>query len=245
MQLAGKVALVTGGGTGIGAAIARAFAEAGAQVIIIGRRREPLEATAATITGTLAVRVLPIDVADRVAVQQQVATLIEEFGKIDILVNNAGTNVLKRRLSEIDPAAWDEVLEVNATGPFNLIHAVLPSMRERHEGLLITVSSIAGYRASVVSGAAYSASKYAVSALTHVLGMEEAENGIKATNIYPGEVDTPILDRRPVPVSAEHRARILQPEDVAAAALFVASLGPRATVPDLIITPAIKPTASL
>lgn len=243
MQLAGKVALVTGGGTGIGAAIAKSFAEAGAQVIIVGRRREPLEATVAQISASLPVRAIALDVSDRAAVQQQVAALIEEFGKIDILVNNAGINILKRKISEIDPADWDDVIEVNTTGPFNLIHAVLPSMRERRDGLLITISSIAGYRASVLSGAAYSASKYAVRALTDVIGLEECENGIRTSNIYPGEVNTPILDRRPVPVSAEHRARILQPEDVAAAALFVASLPPRASVPDLMITPAIKPTA--
>ena len=175
--------------------------------------------------------------------QQHIAALLQEYGKIDIVVNNAGINIPKRRMAELDAEDWDAVLEVNATGPFNVIHAVLPSMRERRDGLFITISSIAGYRPSVLGGAAYSASKSAVMALTQVLALEEAENGIRATNIYPGEVATPLLDKRAVPVTPEQRAKMLQPEDVAAAALFVACLPPRAAVPELMITPSIKPTA--
>mgnify|MGYP001060665821 CR=1 FL=1 len=242
MQLSGRVALITGGGTGIGAGIARAFAEAGAQVIIVGRRLEPLQETVAQI-GSERVRPLALDVSDRAAVQQHIAALLQEYGKIDIVVNNAGINIPKRRMAELDAEDWDAVLEVNATGPFNVIHAVLPSMRERRDGLFITISSIAGYRPSVLGGAAYSASKSAVMALTQVLALEEAENGIRATNIYPGEVATPLLDKRAVPVTPEQRAKMLQPEDVAAAALFVACLPPRAAVPELMITPSIKPTA--
>ncbi|OUC07136.1 oxidoreductase, partial [Litorilinea aerophila] len=136
---------------------------------------------------------------------------------------------------------WDYIMQVNATGAFNVIHAVLPQMRERRDGVIVNISSLAGVRASPLGGAAYSASKHALSALTRVIAIEEKDNGIRATNLCPGEVNTPILDDRPVPVSEEHRAQILQPEDVAAAVLFVATLPPRAHVPELYI----KPTTQL
>jgi NADP-dependent 3-hydroxy acid dehydrogenase YdfG len=113
-------------------------------------------------------------------------------------------------------------------------------MRERRDGLIISISSIAGKRAMPLGGVAYNASKFAMGALGTTVGLEEAANGIRVTTIYPGEVDTPLLDRRPVKVSAEQKARILQPEDVAAAALMIAALPPRAHVPELIIKPATQ-----
>ena len=110
-------------------------------------------------------------------------------------------------------------------------------MRTRHDGLIVNISSIAGIRSSLLGGLAYTASKFAMTALGTTIGREEAPHGIRVTNIYPGEVATPLLETRPVPVSAEHRARILQPDDVAAAVLMVACLPPRAHVPDLVIKP--------
>jgi NADP-dependent 3-hydroxy acid dehydrogenase YdfG len=110
-------------------------------------------------------------------------------------------------------------------------------MRARKDGLIILISSLAGVRPSSLGGAAYSAAKHAANALIKVLSLEEKDNGIRATIIAPGEVNTPLLDERPVKVSEEHKARILQPEDVAAAALFVATLPARAHVPELLIKP--------
>ncbi len=237
MQLTGKVALITGGGTGIGAAIARVYAEAGAQVVITGRRAGKLQEVCAAISNTLPVRHYAADVGEISQVNELVAWTNQTFGQIDILVNNAGTNVLERRMHQLTPAAWEQMLRINASGVFNTIHAVLPQMRARRDGLLITVSSIAGVRASVLAGAGYSASKHAVNALMKVIALEEKDNGIRSTIIAPGEVNTPILDERPIPVSDEHKARILQPVDVALAALFVASLPPRAHVPELLIKP--------
>lgn len=236
MSLTGKVALVTGGGTGIGKAIAQAFAGAGAQVVITGRREAKLQEVCHELAD-LPIRYRAVDVADLGQVEALVAWVTAEVGPIDILVNNAGMNVLERRMHQLKPADWQRMLDVNATGVFNTIYAVLPQMRERKDGLLITISSIAGVRASVLAGAGYSASKFAANALMGVVALEEKNNGIRATSINPGEVNTPILDERPVPVSDEHKAQILQPEDVAAAALFVAQLPPRAHVPELIIKP--------
>ncbi len=236
MSLDGKVALITGGGTGIGKAIAQAFAGAGARVVITGRREEKLR-EACTEMANAAIRYHTVDVTDVEQVKKLVPWVNAEVGPIDILVNNAGMNVLERRLFELKPADWERMLQVNATGVFNTVYAVLPQMRERKDGLLITISSIAGVRPFVLAGAGYSASKYAANALMGIIAIEEKDNGIRSTSINPGEVNTSILDERPVPVSAEHRAQILQPEDVAAAALFVAQLHPRAHVSEMIIKP--------
>jgi NADP-dependent 3-hydroxy acid dehydrogenase YdfG len=172
-----------------------------------------------------------------------VKALIEQvlaaFGVIDVLVCNAGTNVRNRSLEALDPADWDRMIATNLTGSFNLIHHVLPSMRARKSGVVIQICSISGLRASTVGGIGYSASKFGQSALGIGIGREEVDRGIRSTVIYPGEVETPILDARPVPVAPERRAVILQPEDVAAAVKFVVELHPRARVPELVITPTV------
>jgi len=237
MQLDGKIALITGGGTGVGQAIARSFAQAGAQVIITGRRQEKLAQTCAAIQTPKPVRYFAADVADRTQVAALVDWVNREFGPIDIAVNNAGVNIRERRIEELKPEAWEALFKVNTHGVFNVIHAVLPQMRTRRDGLLITISSLSGVRPSTLAGAAYSASKQATNALMQVIALEEKDNGIRSTILAPGEINTPILDERPVKVSDEHKARILQPEDVAAAALFIASLPPRVHVPELLIKP--------
>ncbi len=237
MQLKDKVTLVTGGATGIGLAAARQFSAEGAAVVICGRSAEKLQDAALTIEGSGAVYPWALDVTDRTQVGALVNRAIDRFGKIDILVNNAGVNVVERAMDRLKPESWDYIMEVNSTGAFNLASAVLPYMRRRGEGIIISVSSTAGCRASDLGGAAYSASKHAMTAFTKVLSLEEGPRGIRATVISPGEVDTPLLEVRPVPVSEEHRAQILLPEDVAAAILFVATLPPRAHVPELIIKP--------
>lgn len=235
--LAGKTALVTGGGTGIGAAIAISLADAGCKVAVTGRREAPLKALADGYSGATPISYFAADVSNR----QDVAALFDwaktELGQIDILVNSAGANIVKRKVAELSHEDWDKLLTINATGAFNCIHAVLPQMRERKDGVIINICSVAGLRSSPLGGLAYNASKYAMRALGLTVGEEEKENKIRVTNIHPGEVETPILDERPVPVTAEHRARILQPEDIAAAALMVAQLPPRARVPEMIVIP--------
>lgn len=243
MQLTGKVALVTGGGSGIGRAVALALAGAGAQVIIAGRRQEPLEETAASVLTDPPIRTFIADVTDLVQVSKLVSWTHSQFGPVDILVNNAGINIRERSLAVLSPEDWDRIMLANASSAFYTVHAVLPAMRARRSGLIINISSMAGVRASSLSGAAYSASKHAMCALTRAIAIEERDNGIRATNICPGEVDTPILDHRPITVTEKQRARILQPEDVAAAVLFVAQLHPRANVPELYIEPTLRPPA--
>lgn len=237
MKLAGKTAVITGGGTGIGAAIAVALAKEGARVAIAGRREEKLREVAEGYDGEPPILFHTVDVADRADVDALIRWADQELGHIDILVNSAGINVSPRTMAEMAPENWDKVLAVNATGAYNAMRAVLPQMRERHDGLVINISSIAGKRGSLLGGVAYSASKFAMTALGTCISLEDGKNGIRATNVYPGEVDTPILENRPVPVSDEHRARILQPEDVAAAVVMIAALPPRAHVPEIVVKP--------
>lgn len=243
MQLKGKTALITGGGTGIGAAAALALAAQGCRVAISGRREEKLCEVAAAFQGEPPIIHRMADVADRASATELVTWAERELGQLDIIVQSAGTNVVKRKLAELDPADWDKLIAVNATGAYNVIHAALPAMRQRRDGLVINISSIAGKRASMLGGVAYSAAKFAMTALGTCASLEFGEEGIRVTNIYPGEVDTPILDNRPVPVTPEHRARILQPEDVAAAIVMIASLPPRAHVAELVIKPTSQPYA--
>lgn len=240
VDLRGKKVLITGGGTGIGEETALALAQEGCHVAITGRRESHLRKTAGLWTGAPPIRIFPADVGDRQNVEQLFAWAADQLGPIDILVLSAGINVRRRLMGDLDPAEWDKVLQINATGAFNCIHAVLPQMRERKDGLIINISSVAGKRAGLLSGVAYTAAKFAMSALGLCTALEEGKNGIRVTNIYPGEVNTPILDERPQPVTDEHRARILQPEDVALAVVMVARLPPRAHVPELVIKPTLQ-----
>jgi NAD(P)-dependent dehydrogenase (short-subunit alcohol dehydrogenase family) len=240
-KLSGKTALVTGGGSGIGLAVARLFLEEGARVAITGRDEAKLRRAAATVAGGDQLACFPADVADPDQVHGLVQRVTELYGRIDLLVNNAGLNLKQRTLRELTPEAWQLLLRANLDGAFYCLHAVLPQMLERRDGVIINVSSIAGKRASPLGGAAYAASKFGMRALGLCLAAEEKDSGIRVSTIYPGEVDTPILEARPQPVTPEQRQQILQPEDVAAAVLFVATLPPRVSVPELVI----KPTSQL
>jgi NADP-dependent 3-hydroxy acid dehydrogenase YdfG len=235
-----QTALITGAGSGIGRAIAIALAQIDIRVAIVGRRRERLEQTRQALgkSGDTAL-VEACDVAERDQVGRMVERVFGEFGSIDILVCNAGINVAKRSLQSLEPADWDRLIATNLTGAFNLVHFVLPSMRTRRKGLVIQIASIAALRASVLGGAAYSAAKFGQAALGICLGREERSRGIRSAVIYPGEVNTPILEERPVPVDAQRKEVILQPEDIASAVRFLAELPPRVTVPELVMVPAV------
>lgn len=236
-----ETALVTGAGSGMGRAIARTLAQdLGLRVALVGRDRAKLEATRGLLgaAGDAAL-VEPCDVADRAAVGALVGRVLEAFGSIDVLVCNAGINVPNRAMEALDPADWDRMIATNLTGAFNLAHFALPSMRGRGRGLVIQVCSISGKRASVLGGIGYTASKFGQAGFGLTLGREERTRGIRSSVIYPGEVETPILEKRPTPLAPERRAVILQPEDVARAVRFLVELPPRAAVPELVITPAV------
>jgi NAD(P)-dependent dehydrogenase (short-subunit alcohol dehydrogenase family) len=241
MKLKGRSAIVTGAGSGIGQAIADCFAVEGARVVSVGRDSRKLEA-ARQAAGEAAERILPrpTDVSDRAAVHELIEWAAGELGAINILVNNAGTNVPRRALAELSPDDFEKMVNINLSGAFYCVYEVLPKMRAQQDGLIINISSVAGVRASPIGGAGYTASKFGLSGLSLTIGMEEGKNGIRSCLICPGEVNTPILDNRPVVPDAERRAQMLQPEDLAQAALLAATLHPRATIPEMVITPTIQ-----
>jgi NADP-dependent 3-hydroxy acid dehydrogenase YdfG len=240
MKLANKTALVTGGGTGIGAACALALAREGCQVAVAGRRLGKLIATAGQFDGQPAIKSHAVDVGDRKSVADLFHWASQEMGRIDILINSAGVNVANRSMAELNPDDWDKLMTINATGAYNCIREALPRMKERQDGLIVNINSTSGLRAGLLGGVAYNASKFAMAALGITVAQEVKELGIRITNVYPGEVDTPILEHRPVPVTAEHRSRILQAQDVASVIVTIALLPPRANVSEIVIKPTIQ-----
>jgi NADP-dependent 3-hydroxy acid dehydrogenase YdfG len=236
-RLANKTALITGGGSGIGLATARAFLDEGARIVIAGRDKAKLDAAAKGLNAGGRLAAFSADVTKAAEVRALVERATKFLGRIDILVNNAGLNIKDRGIRQLTPESWDTLIRGNLDGTFYCIHHVLPQMLERKDGLIINIGSVAGKRSGPLGGAGYNAAKFGVTALGICLGAEEKDSGIRVSNIYPGEVDTPILANRPTPVTEEHRARILKSEDVAAAVLFVATLPPHASVPELTIKP--------
>ncbi|MEE2658442.1 MAG: SDR family oxidoreductase [Candidatus Latescibacterota bacterium] len=235
MKLKDQVAIVTGGGSGAGEAIVTGLVAEGAQVVAIGRDGGKLEAACKAIGGNAHAQVG--DVRDRRRVREIVSRSLKQFGRIDILVNNAGVNIADRAIDKLRPEDWDLVMDINATGAYNTVHEVLPQMQKQGSGQVIAVSSMAGLNPSILGGVVYSAAKHAMSVLTKMVELEQAKNGIRSCAIHPGEINTPILDQRPVKVTDEQKAKMLQPEDIAAAVLYVATQPLRVVIPELTIKP--------
>ncbi len=233
MRLADKVALITGGGTGIGAATARRFAMEGARVVLTGRRREPIEAVAQE---TLGVAVAG-DTTDPAHAAAAVATAIDTFGGLDVVVAGAGID-LGGPAGDVDDDAWRRTLEVNLTGPLVVVRAALPALLERGGGSIILVSSVNGL-ASAPRSAAYDASKAGLIGLTRSLAVDYGPRGIRANAVCPGWVVTPMADEDMDGLAAAARItrddayarataqvplrRAATAEEIAACCLFLAS----------------------
>ncbi len=233
MSLQGKVAWITGGGSGIGLAGAIELAKAGAKVVISGRSAATLKEAAKKCDA----ETIALDVSSKEEVQKAARELVKRHGAVDILVASAGINMPQRNFRNVSLDGWDQIVAVNLSGMFYCVHSVLPGMREKKDGLIINVSSWAGRHPSTLTGPGYNATKHAVIALTESINMEECANGIRATALLPGEAATPILEKRPVPPTPEVRAKMLQPEDLGRAIGFIASLPARACVNELTLTP--------
>lgn len=238
-ELQTKTVLITGGGSGIGLATARMFLAEGACVAIAGRDAAKLRRAAEALDGGGRLFYHAADVSEPDQVAELVGRVRDRFQALHILVNNAGLNIKERSFHELTPESWRLLVKANLDSAFYCARAVLPGMLEQGDGLIVNVNSVAGKRASPLGGAGYAAAKFGMSALATCLAEEVRGQGVRVSTIYPGEVDTPILENRPKPVTPEQRRLILRPEDVAAAVLFVATLPPRASVPELVI----KPTA--
>ena len=234
-DLTGEVAWRTGAGTGIGESGAIKLAEAGCKVILSGRRTAPLENVAAQIPGDVTIE--PLDVSDHDDVMAVAERIIGKYERIDIGVFSAGINIKDRNWPVVSIDDWNSVINIDLNGAFYCCQAVLPSMRKNGGGVIINVSSMAAKNIGMLTGPAYHAAKHAMNAMNASLIVEERNNGIRATALCPGEVATPILEQRPVPVSAEDQARILQSEDLGEVIKFIAQQPEHVTLNEILINP--------
>jgi NADP-dependent 3-hydroxy acid dehydrogenase YdfG len=236
---ASPVAVVTGAGSGVGRATVHKFAAEGWRVVLIGRRSEALAETIQLAPAKLREQLtaLPCDLGNAAAIDSLASDVMRRFGRIDVLVNAAGNNIPQRSLGELSRADYTAVMDANVNGVLYLVQAFLPAMRAQASGTIINVGSEAGKQASAKAGAAYVVSKFGLTGLTQTINAEERPNGIRACCIFPGDIDTGLLNKRPVPPAAEARARMMLPEDIAACIWFVASLPARATIEELLVRP--------
>ena len=236
--LSGKVAWITGAGSGIGEAVAERFGAEGAVAVLTGRRQDRLEQVAERIRakgGTSHVQ--PADLMRAAEVQRVADWIGGTLGRLDVLVSNAGLNVTARNWAALTPEGIDQLVQGNLASAFYVARAVLPIMRAQGGGVMIHTASMAGRHVGVMSGGGYSAAKHGVVAMSHSINMEECVNGIRSTAFCPGEVNTEILQKRPNPLSREDLERMLQPADCADLIAHVATLPPHVTMNEVWLTP--------
>ncbi len=237
-RLAGKIAWITGAGSGIGEAAALALSDEGATVVLTSRRREPLERLAARIQQQGGdAHVQPADLMNAKSVQKIGEYIQQTFGRLDILVNNAGLNIRDRHWDKLTPEGIDELVNGNLTQALYCVTVALPFMRAQHDGVLIHTSSMAGRFIGGFSGPIYGAAKHGIVAMSHTINMEECLNGIRSTVFLPGEVATPILDKRPNPVGPEERARMVQPENCGDLIRYIACLPKHVVMSEVMLAP--------
>lgn len=234
--LVGKVTLVTGAGSGIGQAAAVRLAQEGGSLVLVGRREANLHETAAML-GDTDLLIHPANIGDPDAADGVVRATLARYGRLDVLVNAAGLNVPKRSLADCSIEDYNLVVGVDLNGAFYLTRGFLQTMRAQGGGTVINIVSDSGWRGNNFAGVAYVAAKFGLRGLTEAINAEERQNGIRATSIYPGEVNTPILDRRPVLPPPEARAKMLQAEDIAECIALAALLPSRAIIEDLVVRP--------
>ena len=233
-----KNAVITGAGSGVGRAIALALAADNWRVAIIGRREEPLYETIAQAgRHTTQFLAVPCDIGRREEVESMAARVLAAFGEVEVLVNAAGTNAPRRSLEVLSDEDYQRMIDTNLHGAYYCVQAFLPAMRRRGSGTIVNIVSDAGKLASPKAGPAYVISKFGLAGLTQSINAEERGHGIRACAIFPGDIDTPLLDQRPQPPDAAARARMLRPEDVAECALLAIHLPERAIVEELIVRP--------
>ncbi len=228
-------AWIVGGGSGIGRAVAHAAVDAGWQVTVSGRRGEALAQTQATASNPASVATLPLDVVAENP-RNRIAEILRADASLDALVVASGTNNPRRRWTDHDIDDVHRVIETNLVGVLRVVDAALPALR-RAGGVVVIVSSYAGWTHSPGAGAAYSASKTALASVVRTLNTDEAANGVRACHLCPGDVDTDFLEMRPSVPTAEHRRRMLTPADVARAAMFTMDAPSHVRIDELVISP--------
>jgi NADP-dependent 3-hydroxy acid dehydrogenase YdfG len=233
-----RVALITGGGTGIGAATAEELAGVGLRVVVVGRRPGPLEHVVAVIKGRGGeAQALPADVSDYEAMEKAVGRTVERYGRIDLLVANAAVHHVSS-IDAGDPARWEQLIRINVLGVMNAVRAVLPLMYQQGAGHIVVVSSVSG-RVTYVGETAYVTSKHATTAFADCLRQEASGRGVRVTVIEPGLVDTPLADN---PYAAEMKKTVqpLLPADCARAIRFAFEQPPNVGINEIVMRPATQ-----
>jgi NADP-dependent 3-hydroxy acid dehydrogenase YdfG len=233
------IALITGAGSGVGRAAAISLAQRGWRIACLGRSRAKLEETARLCEAGERISIATVDVRQAAEVERAAADVIAAWSRIDVLVNAAGTNVPQRSLAEISAKDYHEIIDTNLHGSVHAARAVLPGMRATGSGTIVNVVSTAGRRASSLAGAAYVVSKFGQAGLTQAINAEENQHGIRACSVFPGDIDTSLLDQRPSPPSREQRASMLTVQDVVDCILLAIELPQRAVVEEIIVRPRI------
>ena len=231
-------AVVTGAGSGVGRAVALKLARAGWRLALVGRRSATLAETirlAGPTPGTLLSCPCDLRKADEVAAMGR--RVLAELGDIDVLVNAAGTNAPRRSLEVLTPEDYRDLMDTNLNGAYYCVQAFLPRMRLRQRGTIVNIVSDAGKQASPKAGPAYVMSKFGLAGLTQSINAEERGNGVRACAVFPGDIDTPLLEKRPTPPDEATRSRMLRSEDVAECVWLCLSLPPHVIVEELVVRP--------
>jgi len=233
-----KTAVITGAGSGVARAIALKLAPQGWRVAILGRRAEALDETV-RLAGQNAPAIKPYvcDVGDANAVARIANQIHMEFGQVEVLVNAAGTNVPRRSLELLSAADYRAMMDTNLNGAYYCAQAFLPRMRARGSGTIINIVSDAGKLASPKAGPAYVMSKFGLAGLNQSINAEERAHGIRACAIFPGDIDTALLEQRPNPPDEQARARMMRPEDVADCAVFCINMPAHVIVEEMLVRP--------
>lgn len=231
-----KNAVVTGAGSGVGQATALALVQAGWRVALIGRRESALAETVA-LGDAAKMLVCPCDIGDSSAVEAAGRRILAEFGEVEVLVNAAGTNAPKRALEVLSLPDYHDMMNANLNGAYYCVQAFLPGMRTRGSGTIVNVVSDAGKQASPKAGPAYVMSKFGLAGLTQSINAEERGRGVRACALFPGDIDTPLLNKRPVVPDAALREKMMRPEDVAECVLLCINLPSRVIIEEMIVRP--------
>ncbi|MGO9168954.1 MAG: SDR family oxidoreductase [Candidatus Sulfotelmatobacter sp.] len=234
--MAGQVAVVTGAGRGIGAAIARSLAGLGATAVLCGRTLAALNAAAQAIAQRGGVsQAIPCDVTSLESVEAAARRIESSFGRVDVLVNNAGIGGFGGPLHQLSPDAWDQILNTNLRGVYYAIRAFAPMMIRARSGHIINISSLAGKNA-LPNGAAYAASKWGLNGLSYSVAEELRGHNMRVSVICPGSTNTDLS-----PHAGKDPAKMLQPEDVAHAVAMLVTQAPQSFVSEILLRPTQKP----
>ncbi|MQF97624.1 MAG: SDR family oxidoreductase [SAR202 cluster bacterium] len=240
-SLKGKSVILTGAGSGIGRVTAKMLGELGANVFVVGRRENLLKESVKEIEDAGGKGAyLSADLEDGDSAANVAKEAINAFGNIQYLVNNAGHSSKVRSMRYVEKDDWQSVFNVNVEGVYRLTQAILPNMIENGGGTVVTISSMAAINPGLMGGVPYSSAKAAVAAMMTAMRQELREHGIRSCTIYPAEVDTPILDNRPLPPDEQARSTMMQPEDIAETILLCMRMPHRTIIQDLIVSPTIQ-----